>query len=208
MRRLYVSLIAVAALVMPLAAQAQRVTTETAIFASGCFWCTEVDFDKVDGVVTTTSGYIGGKTANPTYQQVTSGTTGHTEAVKIEFDPAKVNYARLVEIFWRTMDPLDAGGQFCDRGSGYRSGIFPVNAEQQRIAEASKQKLIDEKRFKQPIVTEITPGQTFWNAEEYHQDFYRKNPGRYYSYRAGCGRDARVRALWGNEAGGLSGGKS
>jgi peptide-methionine (S)-S-oxide reductase len=209
MRRLLRTLaVAATTLVAAATAQAQRIQTETAIFAGGCFWCTEVDFDKVEGVVATTSGYIGGTTANPTYQQVTSNIGGHTEAVKIDFDPSKVSYARLVEIFWRTIDPLDAGGQFCDRGASYRSGIFTLTTEQQKIAEASKQKLVEEKRFRQPIVTEITAGQTFWPAEDYHQDFYRKNPGRYYSYRAGCGRDARVRGLWGAEAGGAIGGKS
>jgi peptide-methionine (S)-S-oxide reductase len=191
---------ALALLALP--AAAQRIVTETAIFAGGCFWCTEVDFDKVDGVISTTSGYIGGKQDNPTYRDVTSGRSGHTEAVQIEFDPSKVTYQQLVEIFWRTIDPLDAGGQFCDRGDSYRSGIFTRDEAQAKIAKASKAALSDSKRFKQPIVTEITAGQTFWKAEAYHQDFYKKDPGRYYSYRAGCGRDARVKALWGAEAGG------
>jgi peptide-methionine (S)-S-oxide reductase len=196
------ALLAAAAFLAVLPAAAQRVPTETAIFAGGCFWCTEVDFDKVDGVIATTSGYIGGKTDNPTYRDVTSGRSGHTEAVLVEYDPQKVTYKQLVEIFWRTIDPLDGDGQFCDRGSSYRPGIFTQNAAQTKIAEASKQALIDSKRFKQPILAEVTQDQKFWKAEAYHQDFYKKDPGRYYSYRAGCGRDARIKALWGAEAGG------
>jgi peptide-methionine (S)-S-oxide reductase len=180
----------------------QKIATETAVFAGGCFWCTEVDFDKVDGVVSTTSGYIGGKVDNPTYRQVVGGSTGHTEAVQVEFDPKRVSYKQLVDIFWRTIDPVDAGGQFCDRGDSYRSGVFTSGAEQKVVANKSKQDLIASGRFKQPIATEVTADAKFFKAEDYHQDFYKKDPGRYYSYRAGCGRDARIKALWGAEAGG------
>jgi len=173
-----------------------------ATFAGGCFWCTEVDFDKVPGVVSTTSGYIGGKTANPTYEQIGRGDTGHAEAVEVVFDPKVVTYARLVEIYWRTIDPLDAGGQFCDRGSQYRPEIFVHSDEQRAIAEASKKSLVDAKRFPRPIVVAITDATKFTAAEDYHQDFVKKSPLRYYTYRSGCGRDGRLQSLWGDEAGG------
>ena len=175
---------------------------EAAIFGGGCFWCVEVDFDKVEGVVATISGFAGGTTKNPSYRQVTSGGTGHTEVVKVYFDPKKVSYQRLVDIFWRTIDPIDAGGQFCDRGDSYRTAIYAIGAEQLKIAEASKAALDAAKRFNKPIATEIKSAGDFTAAEDYHQDFYKKDPGRYYSYRAGCGRDARVKTLWGAEAGG------
>jgi peptide-methionine (S)-S-oxide reductase len=175
-----------------------------AIFASGCFWCTESDYDKMPGVVKTTSGYVGGKTQKPTYESTSRGDTGHTEAVEVVYDPKKVTYATLVEYFWRTTDVLDAGGQFCDRGSQYRPEIFFVNDEQRMTAEASKQRLVDAKRFSQPIVVKISPVTEtgFTPAEDYHQDFYKKSPVRYFTYRAGCGRDARLQSLWGKEAGG------
>jgi peptide-methionine (S)-S-oxide reductase len=169
----------------------------TATFAGGCFWCTEADFDKVDGVISTTSGYIGGTVANPTYEQVSAGGTGHTEAVQVVFDPARVSYERLVEYFWRTVDPTTKNRQFCDAGSQYRSGIFTRDAEQLRIALASKAALDRSKPFREPIVTEIAPANTFYPAEDYHQDYYRKNPLRYRYYRNGCGRDARLQELWG-----------
>lgn len=177
-----------------------------AIFASGCFWCTESDFDKVPGVVMTLSGYVGGTTRNPTYEQVGRGDTGHTEAVEVTYDTSKVSYSTLVDYYWRTTDVLDAGGQFCDRGSQYRPAIFTLSDEQRTIAETSKQKLVDSKRFSQPIAVTISAvGATgFTVAEEYHQDFYKKNPIRYFTYRTGCGRDARLKAIWGSEAGGKS----
>jgi methionine-S-sulfoxide reductase len=177
-----------------------------AIFASGCFWCTESDFDKVPGVLKTLSGYVGGSTKNPTYEQIGRGDTGHAEAVEVTYDPSKVNYETLVEYFWRTTDVLDAGGQFCDRGSQYRPEIFVLDDQQKSIAEASKQKLAASKRFTQPIVVKVTsvPAQGFTVAEEYHQDYYKNNPIRYYTYRTGCGRDARLQAIWGKEAGGKS----
>jgi peptide-methionine (S)-S-oxide reductase len=186
------------------AQQKAPATTQVATFAGGCFWCVEVDFQKVDGVVKTVSGFIGGKTKNPTYKQVTSGNTGHTEAVQITFDPSKVTYERLLYVFWRTIDPFDAGGQFCDRGDSYRTGVFTHTAEQKKLADASKAALTSSGRFKQPIVTEIAAAEIgdFTAAEEYHQNFHVKDPGRYYSYRAGCGRDAKVKSIWGAEAGG------
>lgn len=169
----------------------------TATFAGGCFWCTEADFDKVDGVISTTSGYIGGTVVNPTYEQVSAGRTGHTEAVQVVYDPARVSYAKLVEYFWRTIDPTTVNRQFCDAGSQYRTGIFTHDPEHMRIAQASKATLEKSKPFKEPIVTEVTPATTFYPAEDYHQNYYQVNPVRYRYYRNGCGRDARLKALWG-----------
>jgi peptide-methionine (S)-S-oxide reductase len=176
--------------------------TATAIFAGGCFWCMEPPFDKLDGVVSTTSGYTGGTKPDPTYQEVSAGKTGHTEALKIVYDPAKVSYERLLEVFWRNHDPLTADGQFCDMGSQYRAGIFFGSEEEKRLAEASKAAVAG--RFKQPIVTEIVPASTFYPAEDYHQDYYIKNPIRYKYYSTSCGRYRRLKELWGDEAGGQS----
>jgi peptide-methionine (S)-S-oxide reductase len=172
----------------------------TATLAGGCFWCVESDFDKIDGVVSTTSGYIGGRKANPTYKEVSAGGTGHTEAVQIVYDPSRVSYRTLVDRFWATIDPTVKDQQFCDIGSQYRSGIFFHDDEQRRDAEASKAAVEKSKPFKQPIVTEITMATTFYPAEEYHQDYYLKNPIRYRYYRSGCGRDARLKQLWGDKA--------
>jgi peptide-methionine (S)-S-oxide reductase len=170
--------------------------TETATFAGGCFWCTEADFDKVAGVISTTSGFIGGKLANPSYQQVTTGTTGHTEAVEIVFDPSKVTYQLLLEVFWRNHDPLAKDRQFCDRGNMYRPGIFFHSEQQRELAEASKKQV--QSRFAPRLVqTEITKATTFYKAEDYHQDFHQKNPVRYKLYRFNCGRDQRLEELWG-----------
>jgi len=171
-----------------------------ATFAGGCFWCMEPPYDKLDGVIATVSGYTGGSKVDPTYQEVSAGGTGHTEAVQITYDPAKVSYERLLEVFWQNVDPLDAGGQFCDRGSQYRTGIFVHDEEQQRLAEASRQALTDSGRFQQPIVTEIVAAGPFYPAEDYHQDYYEKNPIRYKFYRWNCGRDARLAQLWGDQA--------
>ena len=168
-----------------------------ATFAGGCFWCMEPPYDKLDGVLATTSGYIGGDTVEPTYQEVSAGTTGHAEAVQVTYDPARVSYEKLLEVFWRNVDPLDAGGQFCDRGDQYRTGIFVHDEEQRRLAESSKKALVDSKRFEQPIVTEIVAAGPFYPAEDYHQDYYEKNPIRYNFYRWNCGRDARLEQLWG-----------
>lgn len=170
---------------------------EVATFASGCFWCTESDFDKVKGVVETTSGYMGGTTPDPTYEQVSTGTTGHAEVLQLKYDPREVTYEELLDVYWRNVDPLDGGGQFCDRGSQYRPAIFYHTEEQKRLAETSKTTLEASGRFDQPIAVEITTASTFTPAEDYHQDFYLRNPVRYTFYRIGCGRDARLEALWG-----------
>jgi peptide-methionine (S)-S-oxide reductase len=168
-----------------------------ATFAGGCFWCVEADFDKVRGVLSTTSGYIGGSVANPSYEQVSSKTTGHTQAVEIVFDPALVSYATLVNHFWRTIDPTTKDRQFCDIGSTYRTAIFTHGAEQAAVVNRSLEELQKTKPFKQAIVTQVRPATTFYLAEAYHQDYYKKNPVRYAYYRAGCGRDARLEQLWG-----------
>ena len=171
--------------------------TETAIFAGGCFWCVEEAFEKVPGVSSVVSGYIGGTVANPTYEQVAGKSTGHAEAVEITYDPSKVSYAQLVDWFWRNIDPVDAYGQFCDKGSPYRSGIHYKGPEQQKIAEASKTAIEASGRFKQKIATEIVPAKTFYPAEDYHQDYYKKNPNRYQYYKYACGRGERLEQLWG-----------
>ena len=180
---------------------AMPAVTAKAVFAGGCFWCVESDFDKIPGVIATTSGYTGGKTVKPTYEQVSSHSTGHAEAVEVLYDPAKVTYQRLVEYFWHTIDPTVKDQQFCDKGSPYRTAIFAQNEEQLKIAQASRAALDKSKPFKEPIVTEITLATAFYPAEEYHQDYYIKNPVRYKYYRNGCGRDTRLAQLWGDKAG-------
>lgn len=167
---------------------------EVAIFAGGCFWCLESDFDALPGVVHTTSGYIGGQKANPTYEQVGAHTTGHAEAVRVVYDARQLSYAQVLDYFWRHVDPTDAGGQFCDRGDTYRTGVFPVDDAQRKAAEASKVQV--QAALGRPVVTEITPAPTFWPAEIYHQDYHEKNPANYGRYRQGCGRDRRVAELW------------
>jgi peptide-methionine (S)-S-oxide reductase len=168
-----------------------------ATFAGGCFWCVEADFDKVPGVKSTVSGYIGGKVANPSYEQVAAKVTGHAEAVEVVYDPKVVSYADLVDYFWRTIDPTTKDRQFCDGGSPYRTGIFVHDAQQLAAARASLQKLEQSKPFKEPVVTEVSMAGPFYAAEDYHQDYYKKNPVRYQYYRSGCGRDARLKQLWG-----------
>ncbi len=170
-----------------------------ATFAGGCFWCMEPPFDELAGVVSTTSGYTGGRQDKPTYEQVSAGWTGHTEAVQIVYDPAKVSYAKLLEVFWRNIDPTTPDRQFCDRGTQYRSGIFYHDESQKRLAEESKARLGKSKPFQGPIVTEVQPLTRFYPAEEYHQDYYKKNPIRYKFYRNGCGRDQRLEELWGKK---------
>jgi peptide-methionine (S)-S-oxide reductase len=170
---------------------------ETATFAGGCFWCMEPPFDKLDGVISTTSGYTGGQTKNPSYEEVSSGGTGHAESVQIIFDPTKVSYARLLDVFWHNIDPFTLNGQFCDHGRQYRTAIFYHSEEQKRLAEASKQALEQSGRFTKPIVTEIVPAGEFYKAEEYHQDYYQKNPIRYKFYRYNCGRDQVLESIWG-----------
>ena len=175
--------------------QAQQ--TEKAIFAAGCFWCTEEAFEKVPGVISAVSGYTGGTVKNPSYEQVSSGRTGHAEAVEVTFDPKKVSYERLLDVFWVNHDPTVTNRQFCDSGSQYRPAIFYLSDEQKRLAEASKAKWEKTKPFKQPILTEITKAGPFYPAEDYHQDYYKKNPLQYRFYVSGCGRYQRLDSLWG-----------
>jgi peptide-methionine (S)-S-oxide reductase len=171
---------------------------ETATFAGGCFWCMEGPFDKLPGVVSVTSGYTGGPVRNPTYGQVSSGGTGHRESVEIIFDPTKITYAKLLDVFWHNVDPLDNSGQFCDKGPQYRSAIYYHDATQQKLAEESKAAV--EKQLGR-VWTDILPASNFWRAEEYHQHYYKKNPVRYHFYRFNCGRDQRLKAVWGSAAG-------
>jgi peptide-methionine (S)-S-oxide reductase len=196
--------VAAAALLVGLASGAPAQTTSPvtakATFAGGCFWCVEADFDKVPGVLSTTSGYTGGTLADPTYEQVSSETTGHAEAVEIVFDPSTVSYEKLLDHFWRTIDPTVKDSQFCDKGHSYRSAIFTHDAAQARTADASKAALEKNKPFDEPVVTEIVPAKAFYPAETYHQDYYKKNPVRYRFYRANCGRDSRLKELWGDQA--------
>jgi len=190
---------AAAALALALAtAPAPAQTTARAYFAGGCFWCVEADFDTVPGVLATTSGYMGGTVPHPTYEQVITKTTGHAEVVEIVFDPAQVSFEALLATYWRSIDPTTVDRQFCDEGSPYRTAIFAADAAQFEAAKRSLQALEKTKPFREPIVTQIVaPGTPFYRAEEYHQDYYRKNPIRYGYYRATCGRDARLEALWG-----------
>lgn len=168
---------------------------ETAIFAMGCFWCAESDFEKVDGVIDVVSGYTGGTTKNPSYNEVVTETTGHYEAVIVTFDPKKVRYGQLLKTFWSNVDPFDDRGQFCDKGNSYRAAIFPKGAKQNAAAKASKEYLV--KFFKRDLATKIVERSKFYPAEEYHQNYYKKNPVRYNLYRKGCGRDSRLKAVWG-----------
>jgi peptide-methionine (S)-S-oxide reductase len=181
-----------AAAATPAAQQTARAT-----FAGGCFWCTEADFDKVPGVVSTTSGYIGGQVAHPTYEQVSGNTTGHAEAVQIVYDPARVTYQQLLNVYWRSIDPTTRDRQFCDVGSPYRTAVFTHGPEQLQAAKQSLAELEKTKPFRDPIVTQIQPAATFYPAEAYHQDYHTKNPVRYRYYRATCGRDSRLQELWG-----------
>lgn len=169
---------------------------QTATFAGGCFWCSESDFEKLDGVISVTSGYTGGELKNPTYKQVSSGKTGHTEGIEIIFDSRQVSYSELLEYFWTTIDPTDGGGQFCDRGQQYRGEIFYHSEAQREAAELSLQALEESGILGAPIATKITAASTFYPAEEFHQDYYKKNPVRYKYYRWGCGRDKRLKELW------------
>jgi len=187
-----------------LAAEAPKIPPGAAVatFAGGCFWCMESDFDEVPGVLATISGYTGGHTVNPTYEEVSSGTTGHAESVEVIYDPKKVSYEKLLDYYWVHIDPTVKDRQFCDVGSQYRTAIFYHDEAQRKAAEASKRRIEATKPFKAPIVTAIEMAGPFYPAEEYHQDFYKKNPVRYQFYRKGCGRDARVKELWGARAGG------
>lgn len=178
-----------------------RAEQAAAVFAGGCFWCVEADFDKLPGVISTTSGYTGGTVANPSYEQVSAKRTGHAEAVRVVYDPARVSYETLLGYFWHTIDPTTRDRQFCDAGSPYRTAIFVDGAAQRAAAEASLAALNADRPFSAPIVTEITDLGPFYPAEDYHQDYYKKNPVRYNYYRFGCGRDARLKELWGERAG-------
>ena len=173
--------------------------TAKAIFAGGCFWCMEPPFEKLDGVQAVVSGYIGGHKENPTYKEVSGGMTGHTEAVEVTYDPAKISYDQLLEVFWMNVDPTDARGQFVDRGSQYRTGIFYLDVEQKQLAEASKERLGKSGRFDSPIVTEITAATTFYPAEDYHQDYYKENSVNYSFYRYNSGRDQYLKKVWGKK---------
>jgi len=184
---------------IPATANTTPNSTETATFAAGCFWCMDPPFDEINGVISTTSGYTGGHQDNPTYQQVSAGSTGHTEAIQIIFDPTQVSYEQLLDVYWRNSDPTTAKRQFCDIGSQYRPEIFYHNQKQRLSAEASKQKIEQSKHFPADIITPITSASTFWPAEEYHQNYYLKNPIRYKFYRYNCGRDQRLEQLWGTQ---------
>ena len=197
-RLLSILLAAAAAAAQPLAAQAQsEQESAVATFAGGCFWCVEEAFDQVDGVISTISGYIGGHVDDPSYEQVTRGNTGHAEAVQVEYDPDLVTYDALLETFWHNVDPLDAGGQFCDRGDQYRTAIFYHDERQRELAERSKRKLEEGGVLPGEIVTEIVPATEFYAAEGYHQDYYERNALRYNFYKFTCGRPARLEELWG-----------
>ena len=205
MRRLLLSLALIFAAGMASAQNASQPSSvpssgqEVAIFAGGCFWCTESDFDKVKGVVSTTSGYIGGKVPNPGYERVSAGGTGHAEAVEVVYDPGRVTYEQLLAFYWRSIDPTVKNAQFCDHGDQYRTAIFVRNAEERKLAEASKKRV--EAELKQPVYTQIVDATPFYAAEDYHQDFYLKNPTKYKFYRWNCGRDQRLEQLWGKPKG-------
>ncbi len=195
----HISLIVIAAILVACGAaqpaEAKQGARATAILAGGCFWCMEPPFEKTNGVIAVYSGYTGGAKLNPGYEEVSSGTTGHYEAVEIVYDPSEVTYQQLLDIFWRNIDPLDRSGQFCDKGGQYLSAVFVQNAEERKLAAASK--LVQQAKLKKNIVTEILPAAKFYRAEEYHQDYYKKNPVRYKFYRFNCGRDQRLEQLWG-----------
>ena len=181
---------------------AQEKKTETAVFAGGCFWCMEPPYDALDGVISTTSGYIGGSQKDADYEKVSGGGTGHFEAIEVKYDPSKVSYEKLLEVFWHNIDPLDGTGQFCDKGSQYLSAVFPKNDEERVLAEASKAAVAPAGAPTGAIKTQILAASPFYAAEDYHQDYYQKNPVRYKFYRYSCGRDKRLEQLWGDAAGG------
>ncbi len=199
------SLLLLSLFITPVIASNQEATTspvqksETAIFAGGCFWCMEPPFDKLDGVISTTSGYTAGHKENPTYREVSAGSTGHTEAIQIKYDPVKITYPELLNVFWKNIDPVAVDRQFCDAGSQYRAGIYYLDATQEAEARRSLQALKDNKPFAGKITTEILPATKFYPAEDYHQDYYQKNPLRYKYYRFACGRDQRLEEIWGSK---------
>lgn len=183
-------------------AQAASATLEKATFAGGCFWCMVPPFEGLEGVVSVTSGYTGGRKKDPTYEEVSSGTTGHAESVEIVYDPSKITYRKLLDVFWHNVDPTVEARQFCDVGNQYRSAIFYHTEEQKKLAEDSKRAIEQSKKLPGPVHTQIVPASTFYKAEEYHQDYHKKNPVRYKFYRWNCGRDQRLKEIWGDEAGG------
>ncbi|CBV42960.1 peptide-methionine (S)-S-oxide reductase MsrA [Halomonas elongata] len=190
------SLLLIAGFASP--AMADNTDTASAVFAAGCFWCVEEAYDKVEGVVSTISGFSGGDVADPSYDQVVAGGTGHAEAVKVEYDPSRVDYDTLLYVFWRNVDPFAENRQFCDEGPSYRSALFPMDAEQRRLAEASREAVAE--RFDRQVATEISDFEAFYPAETYHQNFYDKNPLRYRFYKSACGRSDRLEEIWGDEA--------
>lgn len=193
-----VGLVTCAALTAWPSSEAQSAPTSAkAYFAGGCFWCMEEAFEKVDGVLAVVSGYMGGTVANPTYEQVSAGQTGHAESVEVSYDPSKVTYQKLLDAFWRNIDPITTNAQFCDHGNQYRSAVFYMADEEKRLAEESKRAIEQSKQFPAPIVTQLVQASTFYPAEDYHQDYYKKNPLRYKYYKFSCGRAQRLEALWG-----------
>lgn len=198
MRTIRLVVASAAVLLASLPAPAQE--RAQAVFAGGCFWCIEADFDKIEGVLETTSGYIGGDVADPTYQQVVAGGTGHREALQVTYDPGVVSYGDLLTAFWHSVDPTDAGGQFCDRGHSYTTAIYVLDEDQRAAAEASKAAVADDLAVEGEIVTPIVEAAEFYQAEEYHQNYYKKNPARYQFYRWSCGRNSRVQQVWGDDA--------
>ncbi|MEZ5525055.1 MAG: peptide-methionine (S)-S-oxide reductase MsrA [Pseudomonadales bacterium] len=200
MKTLLIALCTLLALTANANAAEQKASQGYAIatFAGGCFWCMEPPFDKLDGVISTTSGYMGGHVDNPAYQQVSKGGTGHAEVMQVTYDPDRISYKKLLQTFWKNVDPTDAGGQFCDRGNQYRTGIFYHSEAQRQLAQQSKTALVADKPFSDEIVTPIVQASSFYPAEEYHQNYYQKNPIRYKYYRFSCGRDARLERLWGD----------
>jgi peptide-methionine (S)-S-oxide reductase len=200
--RLFSTLAVLSILAVFTVAPASAAAEEKAIFAGGCFWCEENAFEDLPGVSASVSGYTGGTVANPSYEQVSSGHTGHFESAEVTFDPAKISYEKLLDVYWHNIDPTQADGQFCDHGSQYRTAIFYTSDAQMRAAEASKAKLDQDPRFHGKIATQILPASTFYPAEAYHQNFCKLNPLRYTSYYQGCGRGTRLKQIWGDEAGG------
>ncbi len=201
MKMLSIAIMGLSAMLIAITAVMAETNLEKATFAGGCFWCMEHPFDALPGVVSVTSGYTGGQKKNPTYKEVSAGGTGHAESVQIVYDPARVTYEKLLNVFWHNIDPTAKGRQFCDSGHQYRSAIFYHNEEQHRLALQSKALLEKNKTFKELVVTEIVQATEFYPAEDYHQHYYKKNPIRYKFYRTGCGRDRRLKELWGDEAG-------
>jgi peptide-methionine (S)-S-oxide reductase len=197
--KLMITIIGISIILLATAGVYAAPALEKANFAGGCFWCMEHPFDQIPGVASVTSGYTGGQKKNPTYEEVSAGGTGHAESVQVVYDPAKVTYEKLLDVFWHNIDPFAKDRQFCDSGHQYRSAIFYYTEEQRRLAVQSKALL--EKEFKKPIVTEIVPASEFYPAEEYHQNYYKKNPIRYKFYRSQCGRDERLKEIWGSRAG-------